>query len=262
MQANLLSISEFADFSGISRKALIFYDKNDILKPAEKNEKGYRFYTKRQIYTVSSIKLLQALNYSLDEIKDLVSNSETWDYAKIIEDQLGEIAKQKEQLEKMEKVLQHQQKLFNQPAPLLDRPIIKTEKIRRNITIDQTHLLRNLGLSDAFHIVIREYQSLPYFFEDGGVLIRKNAEGEWVVFFYHYQDEVCEEIESVVFYTKEISNSSFDSMETIDDLLSILSVTENIPLQETIYLEISFTEFIPINRDRLLFKYIIPIQNH
>lgn len=260
MNKNLLTISEFADFSGISRKALIFYDRNGVLKPAEKNEKGYRMYTKRQIYTVSSIKLLQALNYSLSEIKELVSNSETWDYAAIIDEQLVEIARQKEQLEKMEKVLQHQQRIFSQPEPLLEQPIIKKERIRRNIQIDQSHLLKNLGLSDAFHIIIREYQSLPYFFEDGGVLVRKNEAGEWVVFFYHYQEEVCETVDSVVFYTKELSNSSFDSAETIDELLVKLATSQNISLQDTIYLEISFTEFIPVNRDRLLFKFIIPIE--
>lgn len=65
----LLKISEFAHLSGITRKNLIYYDEIGLLSPEQVRENGYRYYSYRQLETVSVIGSLQEVGMSLSEIK-------------------------------------------------------------------------------------------------------------------------------------------------------------------------------------------------
>ena len=70
-----LKISEFAALSGISRKLLIFYDKNDILHPKHIDpENGYRYYSYRQIDTASVITSFREAGMSLDCIRQYLAD--------------------------------------------------------------------------------------------------------------------------------------------------------------------------------------------
>lgn len=72
MDDKLLSCGEFANYCGITRKTLIFYDNNDILKPYELSETGYRYYHPKQIMMVKMIKAYQTAGLSLDEIRNIL----------------------------------------------------------------------------------------------------------------------------------------------------------------------------------------------
>lgn len=65
----LLKISEFARLSGIKRKNLIYYDEIGLLSPERVMDNGYRFYSYRQLDTVSVISSLQDIGMQLSEIK-------------------------------------------------------------------------------------------------------------------------------------------------------------------------------------------------
>lgn len=69
MQGDLLSISRFADLSGIKRKNLIFYDEIGILKPSHVAENGYRYYSYQQLDTANLIFALKDIGVPLKEIK-------------------------------------------------------------------------------------------------------------------------------------------------------------------------------------------------
>lgn len=63
-------IGEIADFLGISRKAIRFYEKKGIIKPVKVDaENGYRYYSAEQIQQFNALLELKALGFSLDEIK-------------------------------------------------------------------------------------------------------------------------------------------------------------------------------------------------
>lgn len=66
---NLLKISDFSYLSGIKRKNLIYYDEIGLLKPERVLDNGYRFYSYRQLETVSVIAALQEVGMTLCEIK-------------------------------------------------------------------------------------------------------------------------------------------------------------------------------------------------
>lgn len=66
---HLLKISEFSLLAGINRKNLIFYDEIGLLSPERVMDNGYRFYSHRQLETVSVIISLQEVGMPLREIK-------------------------------------------------------------------------------------------------------------------------------------------------------------------------------------------------
>ena len=67
-----LSISEFAQLSGIRRKNLIFYDETGLFSPEHRGENGYRFYSYRQLDTANLIWALKEIGTSLAEIKSFM----------------------------------------------------------------------------------------------------------------------------------------------------------------------------------------------
>ncbi|MCL2766349.1 MAG: MerR family transcriptional regulator [Peptococcaceae bacterium] len=72
MTANgLLSISDFAKFSRITRDTLLYYDRIGLLSPTSRGENDYRYYSSRQLALVNVIRTLKRLGMTLDDIKDL-----------------------------------------------------------------------------------------------------------------------------------------------------------------------------------------------
>jgi len=68
----LLSIKEFAKYTGVKQSTLRFYDEIGLLSPAERGEENnYRYYRPNQSMTVSFINVLIELGVSLAEIKDI-----------------------------------------------------------------------------------------------------------------------------------------------------------------------------------------------
>lgn len=64
-----ISIGEFAKISGISKQTLIFYEKEGILTPRYRDEKGYRYYALEQLEKIDRIIALRELGLSLNDIR-------------------------------------------------------------------------------------------------------------------------------------------------------------------------------------------------
>ena len=70
MKDDLMSIGEIADFFGISRKAVRLYEKKGIISPVKVDaSNGYRYYSTVQVQQLNALLELQALGFSLHEIK-------------------------------------------------------------------------------------------------------------------------------------------------------------------------------------------------
>lgn len=69
----MLKISTFAKLAQTTRRTLILYDEQNVFKPAEVSDEGYRFYNYDQLYELSFILTLRKLGLSLDEIKQISS---------------------------------------------------------------------------------------------------------------------------------------------------------------------------------------------
>jgi DNA-binding transcriptional MerR regulator/effector-binding domain-containing protein len=70
-EIDLMSISEFAKFTGLSRSALIFFDENGLFFPERRGENGYRYYSPRQLVTINFVNTLRALDVPLKKIRAL-----------------------------------------------------------------------------------------------------------------------------------------------------------------------------------------------
>ncbi|MHC5216336.1 MerR family transcriptional regulator [Enterococcus sp. LJL128] len=63
-----LSVSEMAEYAGVSRRTLIYYDQIDLFKPKKTGDNGYRYYSFDQYAELDVILILKALNMSLEDI--------------------------------------------------------------------------------------------------------------------------------------------------------------------------------------------------
>lgn len=70
---NLFQIGVIAEKANVNIQTLRYYERRNILKPAQVKDSGYRLYTEDAVKTVSFIKHAQELGFKLNEIKQLLS---------------------------------------------------------------------------------------------------------------------------------------------------------------------------------------------
>lgn len=73
---NLLTISQFATLTGISRPNLIFYDKEGLLKPALVRENGYRMYDYKQVSLAYKIVTFRRMGLSIEQVRTFVASNQ------------------------------------------------------------------------------------------------------------------------------------------------------------------------------------------
>lgn len=72
----MLKIGDFSKLTCISVRMLRYYDKHEVLKPKFIDDKtGYRFYESHQLEQASLILKLRSLDFSISEIKDILSDT-------------------------------------------------------------------------------------------------------------------------------------------------------------------------------------------
>ncbi|SEN81592.1 DNA-binding transcriptional regulator, MerR family [Amphibacillus marinus] len=67
------TINKIAQLSGISARALRYYDEINLLKPARINSSGYRLYGEKEIDLLQQILFYRSLNVQLEEIKTILT---------------------------------------------------------------------------------------------------------------------------------------------------------------------------------------------
>jgi len=68
-------IGEFSKITNLTVKTLRYYDEENILTPSYRSEEnGYRFYNEEDFEKAELIFLLRGFNFSISEIKDILSN--------------------------------------------------------------------------------------------------------------------------------------------------------------------------------------------
>lgn len=65
----LYTIKKIAEISGVSTRTLRYYDEISLLKPAQTNESGYRFYGEKEINRLQQILFYRELDIKLEDIK-------------------------------------------------------------------------------------------------------------------------------------------------------------------------------------------------
>lgn len=93
----MLKISEFSKLSHLTIKALRFYEKEALLKPAYIDKlNGYRFYETYQLEIAAKIKSYRQLDLSIEEIKAIFNGS---DVKEILQEKIETLTKEKRIIE-------------------------------------------------------------------------------------------------------------------------------------------------------------------
>lgn len=71
-----LKIGEIARESGVGVEALRFYESRRLIEPATRTQSGYRLYDAGVFNRLSFIKKAQSIGFTLDEIAQIISDSE------------------------------------------------------------------------------------------------------------------------------------------------------------------------------------------
>ena len=96
-----MTIKEFASLCGCNAQTLRYYDRIDLLKPVKVDPwSGYRYYTNQQAIDFVKIKNLQAADFSIDEIKTLLTMPD----AQVYEAFDRKIAEQTQKLERIREI--------------------------------------------------------------------------------------------------------------------------------------------------------------
>ncbi|MDR2665226.1 MAG: MerR family transcriptional regulator, partial [Oscillospiraceae bacterium] len=91
MNTGLLSISELAKFSRVSRTALLHYDKVGLIKPISRSDNNYRHYSDEHIAVVNLVRTLQHLGMSLKDITYIAQHRSPQSILDLFAEQIGNI---------------------------------------------------------------------------------------------------------------------------------------------------------------------------
>ena len=94
----MMTVHEVSKLTGVSIRALQYYDKIGLLKPTGYTQSGYRLYDDTALETLQQILLFRELEFPLKEIKTIVSSAD-FDREKALEQQITLLTMKKEHLE-------------------------------------------------------------------------------------------------------------------------------------------------------------------
>ena len=154
----MMTIKEFATLCGCNTQTLRYYDKIDLLKPVKVDQwSGYRYYTKAQAIAFVKIKNLQAADFTIDEIKALLT---------MPDQQVCEAFDQKiaEQAQKLERIKEIQQSYLTEKTNM--EKLVQSASDYLFHAVSDFEMLREFGMSPADGEAV--IAKLKEFYEKGG----------------------------------------------------------------------------------------------
>ncbi len=76
MKTQFKTVNEIAKLTGITVRALHYYDEINLLKPSNSSQAGYRLYSNEEVETLQQIMFFKEIGFELKQIKDIIHNSE------------------------------------------------------------------------------------------------------------------------------------------------------------------------------------------
>lgn len=96
----MMTVNEVAKMTGVSIRALQYYDKIGLLKPTEYTRAGYRLYDDTALEALQQILFFKELEFPLKDIKAIIE-SPSFDRDKALEQQIELLKLKKERLENL-----------------------------------------------------------------------------------------------------------------------------------------------------------------
>lgn len=96
----MMTVNEVSKRTGVSVRALQYYDRIGLLRPAKYTDSGYRLYDDTALEKLQQILLFRALEFPLKDIKAILENP-NFDKSKALEQQITLLTLKKEHLENL-----------------------------------------------------------------------------------------------------------------------------------------------------------------
>ena len=94
----MMTVNEVSRLTGVSIRALQYYDRIGLLRPAGRTEAGYRLYDDAALETLQQILLFRELQFPLKEIREIITSPD-FDRTKALKQQIRLLTLRKEHLE-------------------------------------------------------------------------------------------------------------------------------------------------------------------
>ncbi|MGJ7912499.1 MerR family transcriptional regulator [Neobacillus sp. LXY-1] len=101
-----LTTGEFAKLCKVNKQTLFYYDQIGLLSPVLKDEKGYRYYSIRQLELFFVIDLLKELGTSLNDIQQYMQNRSPESFLSLMYQKKEEVVKKRQEIEMKEKMIE------------------------------------------------------------------------------------------------------------------------------------------------------------
>lgn len=102
----MYTIGQIAKKTGMTVRALRFYDEKGLLSPSHRTESGRKLYSNDDIVVLQNILTLKFLGYSLEQIHEVIKNRHDGLHQSLLR-QKQEMVRKKEQIEKTIATLEH-----------------------------------------------------------------------------------------------------------------------------------------------------------
>ena len=101
----MMTVREVSRLTGVSIRALQYYDEIGLLSPAEYTEAGYRLYDDTSLERLQQILLFRELEFPLKEIRRILE-SPTFDRRKALDQQIGLLKLKREHIDNLIRLAQ------------------------------------------------------------------------------------------------------------------------------------------------------------
>ena len=68
-----MNISDIASKTGLTSKAIRFYEEKGIITPPKRADNGYRYYTDKQLEELTLLSQARQVGFTLDECREMIS---------------------------------------------------------------------------------------------------------------------------------------------------------------------------------------------
>ena len=143
----MLKIGDFSKLSHLTVKALRFYEKEGLLKPASVDEwNNYRFYETSQLETAARIRSYRQLGLSVEEIKAIFSGT---DVKEVLKEKVRSLMKEKHLIESrlsiIDSIMEDKEMKYQVAEKVIPEKIIYTAETVLKVYSDLMQWIPSVG---------------------------------------------------------------------------------------------------------------------
>lgn len=155
---NYLSTGQFAQLMGVSKHTLFYYDQENIFKPAQILDNGYRYYSIFQAETFSVISALKEIGMPLKDIQKYLNQRSPKLLVDLLNDELVKLTEKINHLNHLKRIMD-EKKETTIDALDLDTSFIFIEE-RDETPLYLTEVDKVESLANYHHAISQHYKAL------------------------------------------------------------------------------------------------------